>query len=225
MASTHLFWYLSRSSGFLAYTCAWSSTIWGLAMTTRYVARADRAALYVLHRLLGLGSVVFLGVHLIALYLDPWAQFTVADLAVPFHTTYRPFWTGCGILAAVLIVAIVFSSLMQARLGRVVWRGIHYLSFLTFALGVVHGLGSGTDSGTLWGKGWYALTAAAVAGLCANRVIWGIQTRQRIARPAAVRHINPRSHALRTDIAQSRAEPWHAQRVRRGGSVHSRRER
>jgi predicted ferric reductase len=211
MASTHLFWYLARSAGLLAYTCAWASVVWGLAMTTRYLARADRAALYVLHRLLGLGSVTFLGVHLIALYLDPWAQFSVADLAIPFQTTYRPFWTGCGILAAALLVVIVCSSLLQARLGRVIWRGIHYLSFLTFALGVVHGLGSGTDNGRRWTQGWYALTVAVVAGLCVNRVIWGIQPRRWRGRSAVVRHIDPRAEALGALAALPEAR---AQRMR-----------
>jgi sulfoxide reductase heme-binding subunit YedZ len=207
MATTHLFWYLARSAGLLAYTCAWASVVWGLAMTTRYLARADRAGMYVLHRLLGLASVTFLGVHLFALYLDPWAQFSVADLAIPFQTTYRPFWTGCGILAAALLVAIVCSSLLQARLGRVLWRGIHYLSFLTFALGVAHGLGSGTDTPHWWAKGWYALTAAVVAGLCVNRAIWGIQPRRSIGRTAVVRRIDPRAHAFGALAAPPEARP------------------
>ena len=103
MTTTHLFWYLARSAGFLAYLFAWGSVTLGLLMTTRLAQRIDRATQYILHRLLGLGSVVFLGLHLVTLFLDPWANFSVADLFVPFHASYRPFWMGCGILAAYLL--------------------------------------------------------------------------------------------------------------------------
>lgn len=195
--TTHLFWYLARSSGFLAYLFAWGSVVWGLLMSTRIMPKADRGTLYILHRLLGLGSIVFLGVHLYTLYLDPWANFSVTDLFVPFAAHYRPFWMSCGLMAAYLLVAIAVSSIFQARLPKVLWRGIHYLSFLTFVLGLMHGLGSGSDSWHLWARAIYGITAAVVATLCLRRILWDPNTATRTSKPTTARPIDPRSHALR----------------------------
>ncbi|MDQ2784119.1 MAG: ferric reductase-like transmembrane domain-containing protein [Chloroflexota bacterium] len=210
MATTHFFWYLARSAGFLAYTFAWGSVVWGLLMTTRYLPRADRATLYILHRLLGLGSLLLLVIHLYALYLDPWAKFSPQDLFIPFHANYRPFWMSCGIVMAYLLVVIAVSSLLLSRLPVVVWRGLHYLSFLTFALGLAHGIGSGTDSPRMWALAWYTLTGATVVGLCVNRVIWGRQAARKVSGRVAIRQIDPRTHALRglqAAIASSAQRP------------------
>lgn len=194
--TTHLFWYLARSAGFLTYTFAWGSVVWGLLMSTRILPRADRQTLYILHRLLALGSLVFLGAHLSTLYLDPWSNFSVKDLVVPFAASYRPFWMSCGILAAYVLVVIAASSLLQSRLPRVLWRGIHYLSFLTFAIGLVHGIGSGTDTAQRWATGWYIITGMVVAGLCLFRIIWDPKATRRVTDPTRARRIDPRSHAL-----------------------------
>ncbi len=178
---THLFWYLARSAGFLTYLFTWGSVAWGLLLTTRFVPRADRATLYVLHRLLALGGLIFLGVHLYSLYLDPWADFSVRDLIVPFHADYRPLWMGCGIVTAYLALAVTMSSLLQARLPFVLWRGVHYLSFLAFVLGLAHGIGSGADTREPFALLIYGGTAAIVAGLCIVRVREGRHN----ARPAS----------------------------------------
>ena len=195
MTTTHLFWYLARSAGFLAYLFAWGSVTLGLLMTTRLAQRLDRGTQYILHRLLGLGSVVFLGLHLGTLFLDPWANFSVADLFVPFHASYRPFWMGCGILTAYLLVAIAVTSIFQQRLPKIIWRGIHYLSFLTFFIGLAHGLGSGTDGGQLWARVIYLLSATVVVGLCLRRALWEPKAATR-ATPAAQRKAEPRARTL-----------------------------
>jgi sulfoxide reductase heme-binding subunit YedZ len=197
MTTTHLFWYLARSAGFLAYLFAWGSVTLGLLMTTRVAARIDRATQYILHRLLGLGSVVFLGLHLCTLFLDPWAHFSVADLFVPFHAAYRPFWMGCGILAAYLLGAIAVTSIFQQRLPKVIWRGTHYLSFLTFFVGLAHGIGSGTDGGQLWARALYALSATVVVGLCLRRILWEPKPAKRADRSATPQRATSRTSAPR----------------------------
>lgn len=196
MNATQVFWYLARSSGFLAYLFAWGSVTFGLLMTTRVAERIERATQYILHRLLGLGSLVFLGVHLYTLFLDPWANFSIADLFVPFHATYRPFWTSCGILAAYLLLTIAVTSIFQQRLPKVVWRGIHYLSFLTFFVGLAHGIGSGSDSGQLWARGIYTITALVAIALCLRRALWEPKPAKRANKAAPDRRIDPRAHAL-----------------------------
>lgn len=201
---THLFWYLARSAGFFAYLCAWGSMAWGLLLTTRIAPRLDRAGVYLLHRLLSLGCLLFLVVHLSTLYLDPWANFSVRDLLIPFASDYRTFGMACGIVVACLLIAVTASSLVQARLPVVLWRGVHYLAFLAFAMGLLHGIITGTDTHRWWVIGGYGLTAAVVAGLIIVRTIWGRQVA--VAPAAPVRTIDPRAHALRDLAATARAK-------------------
>ena len=100
---------------------------------------------------------------------------------------------GCGILAAYLLIAITVTSIFQQRLPKVVWRGTDYLSFLTFFVGLVHGVGSGTDGGRLWARAIYVLSATVVVGLCLRRALWEPKPAKR-AMPATPRKVEPRTH-------------------------------
>lgn len=214
---THIYWYCARSAGFLTYLFAWGSVVWGLLLSARIMPRVERATLFVLHRLLALGSLIFLAVHLVSLYLDPWARFSVRDLLVPFAATYRPFWMSLGILAAGLLVTIAATSLLQTRLPRVLWRAVHYLSFLTFVIGLLHGIGAGTDTRQLWATLAYGITGAVVAGLCVQRVVWVRAPAGVPARAAVPRRVEPRAHTfsdLPTMIERREAVATDASRAR-----------
>jgi sulfoxide reductase heme-binding subunit YedZ len=196
---SHLFWYLARSSGFMTYGCAWGAVVWGLLLTTRLAPQLDRTATYLIHRLLGIGSILFLGVHFMTLYLDPWAHFSLWDLLVPFAASYRPVWLACGVVAAYLLGAIVLTSMLKARLRVDWWLGVHYLAYLTVALGLVHGLGSGSDTGQPWARAVYAGSAAIIAVLWIVRIGWGRQVARGAATvpwPNAAKHLDPAMLAL-----------------------------
>ncbi|MDQ6603372.1 MAG: hypothetical protein M3Z19_11675, partial [Chloroflexota bacterium] len=77
----------------------------------------------------------------------------------------------------------------QQRLPKAVWRGIHFLSFLTFFVGLAHGLGSGTDRSQQWALALYAITAALVVGLCVHRILWEPKAVARPAKPATARRM------------------------------------
>lgn len=197
--TNHLFWYLARSSGFMAYGCAWGAIVWGLLLTTRLAPRLDRTATYLVHRLLGIGSILFLGVHLVTLYLDPWAHFSLRDLLVPFAGSYRPLWLACGIVGAYLLGAIVLTSILKARLRFAWWLGVHYLAYLTAALGLVHGVGTGSDTSRPWARAIYAGSGLIVAVLWVVRIGWGRQTaRGAVAAPGPVvaQHLDPAALAF-----------------------------
>lgn len=195
----HLPWYVARSSGFLAYGCAWGAVVWGLLLTTRLAPRLDRATTFIVHRLLGTGSALFLGLHLIALYLDPWAHFSLRELLVPFVAAYRPLWLACGILGAYLLGAILLTSALKARLRFAWWLGIHYLAYPTVALGLVHGVGGGSDAARPWARAIYAGSGLILAALWVVRVGWGRPIARGAGaepRPVAAKHLKPAALAL-----------------------------
>ncbi len=116
-----------------------------------------------LHRNVSLLAVVFLTIHVAAAVLDPFARLGWSDALIPFTSAYRPLWLGLGVVAAELFLALVLSSLVRRFVGSPLWRFLHWAAYASWAIGLVHGLGSGTDAAT----GWFLV----IDGLC---VIVGI---------------------------------------------------
>jgi sulfoxide reductase heme-binding subunit YedZ len=51
----------------------------------------------------------------------------------------------------------------------VVWRRLHYLNFGVWIAATAHGLGAGTDPGSVWLLSLYAVSTVTVAGLAIRR--------------------------------------------------------
>ncbi|MBV9354375.1 MAG: ferric reductase-like transmembrane domain-containing protein [Chloroflexi bacterium] len=178
------FWYLARSAGLTAYVLLWLNVMLGLAVRSNYLAPLlARWRTFDLHQFTALLALGFVGLHVVALLGDHYIGFTVAQLVVPFRSTYRPFWTGIGVLATYLVVAITGSFYVRRWIGQRTWRLLHYTSFGAFWLVLLHGLGAGSDSGALWGALLYWVTGAIAVAM----LIWRITTPGQ-ARPAAARY-------------------------------------
>jgi predicted ferric reductase len=72
-----------------------------------------------------------------------------------------------------LLAALAVANRYRTRLTYRFWRRTHYLNFAVWTLALVHGIASGTDSGTLWGVLLYGTAAGSVAGLTAWRALGG----------------------------------------------------
>ena len=197
-------WYAARSAGMVAYLLATASVVFGIATSSRFGARLLRKGnLADVHRALSLMMVLAISAHLLFLALDSYAGFTVAELFVPFVTWYRPVWTGLGIIAAYLACAVYVSFYLRQQIGYRAWRAFHYLSFAVFALGTLHGLFAGTDSGTTWSLAIYGSSVACVFAMLLYRIISARADKTRRAAPSAqgVQSMNERSRA-RAAIAE-----------------------
>lgn len=123
-------------------------------------AGASRFAVAALHRTVGLLALALLVVHIATTLLDPFPHIGLLNAVLPFVTSYRPLWIGLGTLAADLLVAVAVTSLVRRRLGYRAWRGVHVLSYACWPVGLLHGLGAGSDTRSTW---MFALTLACVA--------------------------------------------------------------
>jgi len=162
--SNEMWWYIARSSGFIAWFAALASLLCGLALSTRALGRKPRGPwLLDLHRCLGGLSVAFVGLHLAALLADDFVQFSITDLLVPFATSYRTTAVAWGVLAFWLLLAVEVSSLVMHRLPRRVWYGIHLSSYLIALSATVHALYAGTDTSNPAFR-WTGLLALGLVG-------------------------------------------------------------
>jgi predicted ferric reductase len=167
-----LTWYAARSSGLVAWALVTASLLWGLALSTRLVRRKGAPAWTLdLHKFLATLSIVFVGVHVLALWADNFVYFGPREMFVPMASKYRPVAVAWGIAATYLLVAIEVTSLMMRRLPRRLWHAVHLSSFLLFVTATVHGFTAGADRGNLVVQ-WLALTGVIfVVCLSVRRVL------------------------------------------------------
>ena len=165
-------WDIARAGGFTAYILLALSVIVGLALSTKLQSpgRWPRLINSELHNFLTLLSTIFLGVHVLAVWVDPFTHFGWNEVLIPFASYYRPIWMAFGIVALYLGIAIGISTLLRKRIGYVWWRRLHVMTLVIFLLTTVHGLFTGSDTQTWWGLGIYLVSIVVVGLLFCRRV-------------------------------------------------------
>ena len=185
--STHWFWILSRGAGTAALVLAAASISYGLVMAGR-MRRGGTADRRTYHEALAISTLVAIALHGLVLLGDPFLHPNLADLTIPFVSSYRTIWTSMGIVAGWMLVAIGLSFYIRDRIGRARYAVIHRLVIVAWVLGLIHAFLEGTDAGTAWFIGTVAVSSLPVAVLLALRVA-GRTLPERPGRPepAAVR--------------------------------------
>jgi sulfoxide reductase heme-binding subunit YedZ len=164
-------WYFARASGFVTLLLLTGSVSLGIVVSRR--GRSPKWPLFVtegLHRYLSLVFLVFLTVHVVTIWLDPFTNFSLKDVLVPLASNYRPLSMGLGIAAAELGLAIWVSAYLRRWIGYRAWRAIHFLTYVVFPAALVHGIATGTDTGSTWSLAIYLGCAGAVGALAWLRV-------------------------------------------------------
>jgi predicted ferric reductase len=159
----HLWWYVARASGIVAWVLVTASVVWGLVLSTKVTRRPRPAWFLDLHRFLGGLSVVFVGVHLAGLVADNYTHFGLASILVPLASSWHPVAVAWGVVGLYLLLAIEITSLLMRRLPRRLWHAVHLTSFGLFVFTTVHALTAGSDAGNVAVQ-WFALWSCALIG-------------------------------------------------------------
>jgi predicted ferric reductase len=163
-------WLTSRAAGMTAYVALTLNVIFGLLVSTRAADRwIARASSISIHRWLSSVGLTLIAVHALALTGERLTHFDMLDALVPFLSSYRPFATGLGVLAAYAALLVHASFDLQRRIGARAWRKLHLLSFAVFALALAHGALAGTSSERVGARALYLISGAAVALLTLYR--------------------------------------------------------
>jgi len=158
-----LLWYTTRGAGAVTLILLSSVVVLGILSALRVqTARWPRFLTTGLHRNLALMTLVFLALHIVTAVVDPFTHLGWAAALIPFSSYYRTLWLGLGVISFELLLAIAVTSLLRGYLGHNTWRAIHWLTYAAWPVGVIHGLGSGTDTWSAW---MLAITAACVAAI------------------------------------------------------------
>jgi methionine sulfoxide reductase heme-binding subunit len=187
VTSNPAIWYAARASGVAAYVVlslvvSLGLTLGGKAQNRRW----PRFTVEDVHRFGGLLVGSLIGIHVLTIAADSFLPFSLTQLLIPFTSKYRPLWTGLGIAAAELLLALAITNHYRRRLPYAFWRKAHYLNFAVWTLASVHGLMSGTDRGAAWLAIVYGISVAAVLMLLLWRFGGYVLGSPRVATAGAV---------------------------------------
>ena len=163
-------WYANRGTGAVTMVLLTASVVLGMGTTVRW--KSSFWPRYInagLHRNVSLMFVCFLVVHIGAAVLDPFANLGLSDALIPFTSRYRPLWLGMGVVAAEIAVALLLTTAVRGLISYGLWRLIHWLSYVSWPLALLHGLGTGSDVRSWWLL-W--LEAACVLAVWAALIVW-----------------------------------------------------
>ena len=168
----HIWWYLSRSAGIVAWIMLTASVLWGIVLATDLFPKQRRPAwLLAMHRWLAGLTFFFIAGHLATLLLDSYAKFRLVDLVVPYAATWRPTAIAVGVVALWLLVAVEVTALAMKKASKTWWRSVHIASYFVFWGVSIHAALAGTDTS----KTIYTVTAivalAAVAFAASYRIL------------------------------------------------------
>jgi predicted ferric reductase len=188
----HLWWYVARASGIVAWILVTASVVWGLVLSTRLTRRPKPAWFLDMHRFLAGLSVVFVGVHLAGLVADNYTHFGLASLLVPLASSWHPVAVAWGVVGMYLLLAIEITSLLMRRLTRRIWHAVHLTSFGLFAFTTIHALTAGTDASDVAVQ-WFALASCALVGFLTLLRVLSSHPEHRTAGRAGVTPVRSRA--------------------------------
>jgi methionine sulfoxide reductase heme-binding subunit len=170
--SNTLLWYTTRGAGAVSLVLLSAVVVLGILSVLRVQTSGWPRFLTVgLHRNLALMTLVFLSLHIVTAVVDPFTHLGWLAAIVPFSSYYRTFWLGLGTIAFELLLAIVVTSLVRGWIGHQAWRLVHWLTYISWPVAVLHGVGTGTDAWSAWLFALQALCVAAVLGAVGYRLV------------------------------------------------------
>lgn len=159
-------WYATRASGIAAYVILSVVVCIGISMGGKALSpQWPRFSVEGIHRFGGLLVGALITIHVATIAIDSFLPFSVVNLVVPFTASYRPLWTGLGIAAAELLLALAVTNHYRKRFPYRFWRTMHYANFAVWTLASLHGVMSGTDRSVWWLAMIYGLSIASVVAL------------------------------------------------------------
>jgi sulfoxide reductase heme-binding subunit YedZ len=146
-----VFWLASRAFGIVAIIMLAVSVGLGLAMSGRIVRRPGLPAkLKRYHEASTLVTLGLIAAHGSVLLADGYLRPGLAGVTLPFQMSYRPLWTGLGIIGGWLIAILGPSFYARRWIGVKTWRWLHRWIIAAYVLALAHVVGAGTGGHSPW---------------------------------------------------------------------------
>jgi sulfoxide reductase heme-binding subunit YedZ len=165
-------WLAGRASGIVAFALMSVSVVSGLLLASGLARRPGLPKkLVAVHQQAALQGLAAVAVHGGTLLGDQWLKAGIAGITIPFTLSYRPVFTGFGIIAGYLAAALGLSFYARRRIGVKTWRKVHRLTVVAWALAAVHAIGAGSDASAPWFQAILIAAAVPIVFLFTYRVM------------------------------------------------------
>jgi DMSO/TMAO reductase YedYZ heme-binding membrane subunit len=144
-------WLAARSAGIVAYLLLTFQVTLGLVLshpTNKSTWKLSKA-LFPWHDQLWIFIAAFVGAHVLAIVLDPYAGVGLGGAFIPGLSEYRNVPVAVGTLALYAFLATTLTARYTRLLPRGMWLVLHRLAIVVLGLAWAHGVLAGSDSGAL----------------------------------------------------------------------------
>ncbi|MGC9400201.1 MAG: ferric reductase-like transmembrane domain-containing protein [Anaerolineae bacterium] len=172
---------LIRAAALVGYVSVFVTSLFSL--TTRQLSKFFGRSFQQLHHIFSIGGLTLLAIHGAAV---AWQWRSLAVFLPDFSSVYAFF--SLGGRAALWIFVITVLTALYRKAFRKQWRQIHWLNYVAFALGTVHGILIGTDFQSPAVKVLSGTMAAVLSGV----FVW-----KRVERRRRIRTAQAKSAAAR----------------------------
>ncbi len=144
-------WLAARSAGIVAYLLLTFQVTLGLLLshpTNKSTWKLSKV-LFPWHDQLWVFIAAFVGAHVVAIVLDPYARVGLGGALIPGLSEYRNVPVAIGTLALYAFLVTTLTARYTRLLPRGMWLVLHRLALVVLALAWAHGVLAGSDSGAL----------------------------------------------------------------------------
>jgi sulfoxide reductase heme-binding subunit YedZ len=150
-------WYIIRAAGFTAAGLIVLLMLSGIGQVTGLTFRfIEPIKAWIVHKTLAYALLIAITIHIGFLLIDHYIHFSVAQLFIPFLSTYNnktqlpglplgKFAVSFGVLALYGVIIVVLSSLYWIDSKKRRWKLLHYISYVVALLVFLHALYAGSD--------------------------------------------------------------------------------
>ncbi|UUZ90567.1 ferric reductase-like transmembrane domain-containing protein [Paenibacillus sp. P25] len=168
-------WWIIRIAGLAAYGLLFAGVALGITYSMPVFRGADKARLYRWHSWSTNAGLLTGPLHGILLTIDTYMPFSWTQLLIPFSAPKDAFWNGLGTLAMYGLILIILTTDFKSMIPAKLWKYIHLTAYPVFLASMIHGLGSGTDSGLTWIRGFYGISCAIIGVLTILRIYMALR--------------------------------------------------
>jgi sulfoxide reductase heme-binding subunit YedZ len=191
-------WYATRATGLASLVLLSAVVVVGILSAGRAETALPRFARVDFHRRLSAIAASFLTIHVLTSVMDTYVHMNLGSVFLPYASAYKPGWVALGAVSVDLFLAVAITSLLRRHIPAAVWRGVHWLAYLSWPIAISHSIGIGTDMHMPWVLGLVGGCVSAVAGSAGWRLFAAY--RDRAALPALVPAAR---RSLRTTLAEN----------------------
>jgi methionine sulfoxide reductase heme-binding subunit len=139
-------WYISRSSALVGFLLLYISIFLGLSIRTPLLKKIISPVYSAnVHCWISLQALFFAFVHGVALLFDKFINFSLAEIFIPFASSYEPTLVALGILGFYLMLILVVTSYSKNFISEKLWRAVHFSNILLYIIVIIHAIKLGTD--------------------------------------------------------------------------------